>query len=244
MSREADLSELRTPATVAEAFAHADTMNAALNSKLATYRDNAGRIRPDFAHAYDELVARLALLDRGEIGPQVGDPMPQFLLPDENGHLVSLQTLLTNGPVVVSFNRGHWCPYCKLELRTLAEIYDDVRRLDAQIISIMPERAQFISSSVEQNSLPFPILSDIDLGYSLSLGLVFFVGDAVKELYEGAGVYLDQYQGNQGYLLPMAAKFIVGKDGLVKLRQVNVEFRERMEPSAILTSIERLHKTS
>ena len=75
---------------------------------------------------------------------------------------------------------------------------------------------------------------------SLSLDLIFWVGAEVQQLYQDAGVELEKYQGNQSHFLPMAAKFIVGQDGLVKARQVNIEFRERMEPEAIIASLETL----
>jgi peroxiredoxin len=212
-----------------------------LNAKLSAYRRESGQRRPDFAKAYDALVERLDIIDRGEVGPQLGGLMPPFALPDESGQLVSLSSLLRSGPVVVSINRGHWCPYCKLDLRSLAEIHGDIRRLGARAISIMPDSAQFTAGYVAQNELPFPVLSDIDLGYSLSLGLIFWVGSEVEELYKRAGVELEKYHGNPASFLPMAAKFIVGHDGLVKARQVNLEFRERMEPDAIIAVLRELH---
>ncbi len=161
---------------------------------------------------------------------------------DEAGRLVSLSVLVEKGPVIVSINRGHWCPYCKIELRALAAIHHDVGRLGASIVSIMPDTAPFTEDYVAKNELPFPVLSDMDLGYSLSLGLVFWVGPEIRKLYEDVGVELEKYQGNQSYFLPMAAKFIVGRDGLVKARQVNVEFRRRMEPDTILAVLRDLRR--
>jgi peroxiredoxin len=212
-----------------------------LSSRLLSYRKESGLRRPDFAQAYDDLVKRLNVIDRGEVGPRLGELMPQFNLPDENGRIISLTSLLRSGPVVVSINRGHWCPYCKLDLRSLAEINDEIERLGARAISIMPDSARFTEAYAAQNSLPFPVLSDIDLGYSLSLGLIFWVGNEIQELYKQAGVDLEKYHGNQAYFLPMAAKFIVGRDGLVKARQVNTEFRERMEPKVIIAALRELH---
>ena len=227
----------RLPSTLPEAFVEAEAQNASLGARLAAYRNSTKRIRPDVAKVYDDLVARLEMLDSGAIGPQIGEPLPEFTLPDENGRLVSLSSLLRGGPAVISFNRGHWCPYCKLELRSLAAIHDEIRQLGASIVSIMPDTAAFTSGYVQQNRLPFPILSDIDLGYALSLGLIFWVGEEIQRLYGEVGVDLERYQGNGGQFLPMGAKFIVGRDGLVKARQVNVEFRERMEPAAVLTAL-------
>ena len=229
-----------TRRSMSTALCQAESPKALLSSELSAYREESGKRRPDFARAYDELVERLNVIDRGQLGPQLGDFMPGFNLPDENGRFISLPFLLQSGPVVISINRGHWCPYCKLELRSLAAIHDEIRRLGARVISIMPDSARFTNGYVVQNELPFPVLSDIDLGYSLSLGLIFWVGAEIRQLYEQVGVELEKYHGNQGYFLPMAAKFIVGRDGLVKARQVNIEFRERMEPKAIITALREL----
>ena len=226
--------------TPAEVLSELESRNATLGSRLAAYRERSTRLRPDIAKAYDDLVARLAHLDRGEVGPQVGEYLPEFNLPDHTGELVSLSSVLRSGPAVISINRGHWCPYCKLELRSLAAINDEIGRLGARVISIMPDSAGFTGDYARQNQLPFPILSDTDLGYSLMLGLIFWVGAEIQRLYDDAGVDLEKYQGNKGAFLPMAAKFIVGRDGRIAARQVNIEFRERMEPDAVLAALRKL----
>ena len=229
-----------SPRSTTEALIRAESQNILLSSRLSAYRKESGYRRPEFAKAYDELVERLSMIDQGRVGPELGELMPEFNLPDENGQLISLASLLRFGPVVISFNRGHWCPYCKLELRSLAAIHGEIAQLGAGVISIMPDGAQFTGNYVAQNDLPFPVLSDIDLGYSLLLGLIFWVGPELQRLYKEAGVELEKYHGNQGYFLPMAAKFIVGCDGRVKARQVNIEFRERMEPQALIATLRRL----
>lgn len=211
-----------------------------LGSRLSAYRRESGIRRSDFAKAYDSLVERLNVLDQGQVGPKLGELMPHFYLPEGDGHLVSLTSLLHSGPVVISINRGHWCPYCRLELQSLAAINNQIERLGARVVSIMPDSAPFTGPYSASNGLPFPVLSDIDLGYSLSLGLIFWVGAEIQRLYEEAGIELEKYHGNQAFFLPVAAKFIVGTDGLVIARQANVEFRERMEPDAILTTLQDL----
>lgn len=211
-----------------------------LNSQLSDYQHRSRLHQPDISSAYDGLVARLDALDRGEIGPKLGEPMPGFTLPDAGGRLMSLEVLLQSGPVVMSFNRGHWCPYCRLELRSLAAHHDRIRALGASVVSIMPDSAQFTADYAQANELPFPVLCDMDLGYSLSLGLIFWVGAEVQRLYREVGVDLERYHGNDGYFLPMAAKFVVGQDGLVKARRVNIEFRERMEPDELVAVLERV----
>jgi peroxiredoxin len=228
------------PKTTAEAFAFASGMSASLKEKLAAYRSHSARLRPEIAVIYQNLVGHLEALVSGTVAPAIGDEMPDFLLPDQHGRLISLEGLLETGPVVVSMNRGHWCPYCKLDLRALAQAEPAIRRLGAQLVSIMPETAQYTKQAIAENDFPFPILTDIDLGYALALGLVFWVGADVKKLYGELGLDLAVFQGNRSYFLPIAAKFVVGRDGKVAAREININFRERMEPSDIIAALERL----
>jgi len=107
-------------------------------------------------------------------------------------------------------------------------------------VSIMPDVAEYTGGYSRANELPFPLLSDIDLGYSLSLGLIFWIGADLQRLYEEAGIDLGKYHRGSGYFLPVAAKFVVGQDGLVRARQVNVEFRQRMEPEAVVATLRAL----
>lgn len=230
----------RIPETLAQAFSDARLLDASLSQRLMNYRHHSARLRPDVASAYDALVARLEVLEQGAVGPQVGDPMPEFALPDENGAIVTLSSLLRAGPAVISINRGHWCPYCRLELHALAAQFGDIRRSGARLVSIMPDVAEFTRRFRAEQNLPFPILSDVDLGYSLLLGLVFSVGPEVRRLYEELGVDLASFQRNASYFLPIAAKFIVDVDGTIRAREVNVEFRQRMDPAAILAAVRAL----
>jgi len=226
--------------SLAEAWRAAAEADVSLGERLAMYRDASRQLRPDFAEAYDLLIQRLAVLDRDEVGPQIGERLDEFELPDQDGRLVSLSSLLRPGPAVISINRGHWCPYCRLELRSLAAIHDRISALGARIVSIMPDSAGFTAGFAAANELPFPILSDIDLGYSLSLGLIFWIGADVQRLYREAGVELQKYHRNGGCFLPVAAKFIVGQDGRIAAREVNIEFRRRMEPDAIVAAVQAL----
>ena len=230
----------RIPETLAQAFRDARLLDASLSQRLMNYRHHSARLRPDVASAYDALVARLEVLEQGAVGPQVGDPMPEFALPDENGAIVTLSSLLRAGPAVISINRGHWCPYCRLELHALAAQFGDIRRSGARLVSIMPDVAEFTRRFRAEQNLPFPILSDVDLGYSLLLGLVFWVGPEVRRLYEELGVDLASFQRNTSFFLPIAAKFIVDVDGTIRAREVNVEFRQRMDPAAILAAVRAL----
>jgi AhpC/TSA family len=125
------------PSTPAEAFALAAAEAGPLQERLAIYSAYSRELRPEVNQAYDELIARLNGLKK--IGPSLGAPIPGFYLPDQDGHLVSLESLLSDGPLILSLNRGHWCPWCRLELRALAQVHDEARKLGAQAVSIIPE---------------------------------------------------------------------------------------------------------
>jgi peroxiredoxin len=160
--------------------------------------------------------------------------MPSFVLPSDVGTLVRLDEL---GPVVISFNRGHWCPLCRLELAALTRVHERTKILGGQIVSIVPERQPFARKIKSDFKVPFPVLSDMDNGYALSLGLVMWVGEEVCRLYSSDGLNLPEFTGSAGWFLPLPATFVVGRDGRVIARFIDPEFRKRMAEEAILTAL-------
>src|SRR5689334_24382397 len=110
-----------------------------LAESLAAY---AGRLRASgspFAGEYDRLVERLRAGQIGELAPQIGEAMPSFMLPDHDGRIATLEGLLASGPLVLSFNRGHWCPFCRIELDAFDRAYAELLSLGARVVSIMPD---------------------------------------------------------------------------------------------------------
>jgi peroxiredoxin len=223
--------------TLAEALAEIIAMNAPLGERLAAYAEALREAESPFAEEYDRLVERVR---RGLVGadaPEPGDVMPPFLLPDSSGRMVGLDELLAEGPLVVSFNRGHWCPFCKIELTALADARHDFDELGARTISVMPERQPFtgpLQASLGDRVL---ILTDMDNEYALLLGLVIWVGDAIRDLMIGWGPRLDEFQGNDTWFLPLPATFVVGRDGRVRARYVDADFRTRMEIADIVRAL-------
>lgn len=218
-------------------------LDAPLGAQLAALTAGFRHARPEITAAYDALVGRLEALKIGAVGPKVGEPMPDFVLPDQDGHLTDLECLLANGPLVVSFNRGHWCPYCRLETRALAGALGEISDLGAGVVSIVPERAEFTRKFRRGNGLEFPMLSDIDVGYGLTLGLVMWIGDDVNQRYLETGIDLALFHGNKGQILPVPATFVVGTDGLVKARFVDPDFRKRMAVEDVLAVLDTFQGT-
>jgi AhpC/TSA family len=126
-----------------EATDRSRDMDAPLGEGLKTVADEVRRLSPEFADIVDRMVARLQANKVGQSAPQPGEPMPDFMLPDEGGRLVRLSHLLDKGPVVLSFHRGHWCPYCRLNVDGLARIAPQVESLGAQIVAISPEKGRY-----------------------------------------------------------------------------------------------------
>jgi peroxiredoxin len=184
------------------------------------------------------LVARLKAVSAGNQAPNVGDVMPEFLLPDERGKLISLSDLLSGGPLVIAFHRGHWCPFCRLNARALAEMHEMVITRGGQIVAISPERGQYTVQHRAQAGATYLMLSDIENAYALSLNLGIWMDDDVRTHLLGFGRDLDIYLGAAGWILPIPATFVVAKDGKVIARYVDPDHRHRMGLDAILAALE------
>lgn len=215
-------------------------MDGPLSHKLAAYSDRLRELNFPFAEAYDTLVSRLIDGGIGSAAPKVGEPMPPFTLPARDGSLVSLEELLAEGPVVLSFNRGHWCPFCKIELRTFVAYHAEIARHGGRVVSILPDRQAFLGPLNADTGGKLLILSDMDNGYALSLGLVLWLGDRLKELMRGRGLHLDTIHGNDGWFVPLPATFVVASDGTVAARHVDPDFRLRMELEDVVAALRRL----
>lgn len=218
-------------------------MDAPLGERLAAYNTRLKELNFPFAEAYDGLVSRLIEGEIGAMAPRIGDPMPPFLLPGPDAKLVSLESLLSEGPLVISFNRGHWCPFCKIELKALADEHAEVAALGARVVSILPDRQKFVGRLDAETRKHILILSDVDNAYSLSVGLVLWLGDRLHELMLGRGHHLTDYQGSDGWFVPLPATFVVDRDGRVAARHVDPDFRKRMEPVDIVRALRGLRQS-
>ena len=223
--------------TIDEALVLCRDMDASVNERLDCYAQAVRRFTPPFAEAVDRLVLRLKSVGAGDGAPQPGDLMPPFALPDENGDRVSLDALLQNGPVAVTFHRGHWCPYCRINVNALVKAQHEIAAAGGQIVAIMPERQEFAAEFKTEAKAPFPILTDADNGYALSLNLAIWVGAEMAQLLRERARDLPAYQGNDGWMLPIPATFVVGADGIVRARFVDPDYRRRMDIDEMLAAL-------
>src|SRR5690349_21477793 len=158
-----------------ECTTRCQSMDGPLPARLHAFAEDVRKLSPEFAEIVDRMVARLESAGLGENAPKPGEPMPEFILPDQRGRLSTLSEFVSKGPVVVAFHRGHWCPYCRINARALAGIYDEVRHLGAELVAITPEMERFNAELAPGIEIEFPVLTDMDNSYALMLNLAFLV---------------------------------------------------------------------
>ncbi|OFX06235.1 MAG: hypothetical protein A3E78_15210 [Alphaproteobacteria bacterium RIFCSPHIGHO2_12_FULL_63_12] len=227
-------------AALEKATRRAIELHAPLRERLTIIADEVRLLSDVFADAVDKFVGRLQAAEAGSAAPKIGDGLPDFILPDQNGKLVSLAALLSKGPVVVAFLRGHWCPYCQTTAVALAEIAEAAAAKGARIVAISPESRKYSQRLAADSSGKFPILTDVDNGYALALNLAIWVDDDMSRLIAGAGWDVPSYQTARSWVLPIPATFILNREGRVIARYVNADYRTRMEVEEILGALETL----
>ena len=234
---------MTTPAfaNVEEAFLYCRDMDASLAERLDAFSLATRYLIPGYQEAVDRMVNRLKAYNAGQAAPKPGEPMPPFAMPNEQGHMVTLDDLLSEGSLAMTFHRGHWCPYCRINTRALAEAQEQIAAQGGQVAAIMPDRQHFTAELKAQSEAPFPILTDIDNGYALSLNLAFWVGEEMQKLMCQAGWDVAPSQGSDTWLLPIPATFVVGTDGEVKARFVDPDYRKRMTIEDLLAALKAAH---
>lgn len=228
-------------AALEKATQRAIAMDAPLRQRLKLIADEVRKLSTIFAEAVDKFVGRLQEAEAGETAPKIGDALPDFLMPDQHGRLVSLADQLSKGPVVVSFLRGHWCPYCQATAVALGEIADAAAAKGASIVAISPESRKYSQRLSADSKDRFPILTDIDNGYAMALNLTIWVDDDMARLIASAGWDVPSYQTAKSWLLPIPATFVLDKNGFVVARYVNADYRTRMEIDDILGALKALN---
>jgi peroxiredoxin len=209
-----------------------------LSDRLKAVADAARTHKPWYAEAVDLFAGRLAQVHAGDDAPAVGDQMPGFILPDHEGRLVSLDEILDRGPAVVAFHRGHWCPFCRLSMTSLAEIEQRVK--PAQIVAISTETQRYTRMLREQTGAMFPVLTDMDAAYTMSLNLAVWVDTKLAGMISEAGWDIPLYQGGGDWVLPIPSVFVVRQDGTIAARHIDPDYRQRMEIDELLSCVQDL----
>ncbi|MFN3190912.1 MAG: peroxiredoxin-like family protein [Aureliella sp.] len=173
-----------------------------------------------------------------EQAPTVGNDFQMFTLPNQEGYEVSLRELLKKGPVIVTFYRGGWCPYCNLELRAYQQLLPQINEAGATLVAITPELPDESLSTRQKNELDFQVLTDRDSAYARELGLVFTLPDELRPIYQNFGIDIEKHNGAGQFDLPLAATFVVDSSGKVSYSFATADYTQRAEPSEVLKAVE------
>ena len=202
----------------------------------ATREKYRGQIIPKPTLAImDAETSRLAASGLAARALKVGAAAPDFILPDAQGGPVRLRALLDQGPVVVVFYRGGWCPYCNLHLRGFQRRLPAFRELGATVVAISPQLPDNSLSTREKDELAFPVLSDVGNKVARQFGIVFELSDRLVELYRQFGHALEDFNGADGSReLPVPATFLLDGKGAIRLAHVDVDYTRRLDPDDVI----------
>jgi len=197
---------------------------------------------PTYATLVESVLAKARDFGDGKDAIGVGQSAPSFVLPNAEGESVELAALLANGPVVISFYRGSWCPYCNLQLRAMQDRLPEIRKLGAQFVAVSPETPDESLSLVEKAELKFLVLSDKNAWVAEKYGVAWKVPEVILEHMRIRGLDLAKINDGNDSVLPIPATFVISPDGIVKWRFVNVDYRARAEPDDIIAALHDLKR--
>jgi len=216
-----------------------------LQAKLDAFKADfeAGKppynVPPSVIETMHRATAELIASGAAERALKVGDTAPAFTLKDPDGNTVSSADLLAHGPLIVSFYRGVWCPYCNMDLQALQAALPEFEERGATLVAISPQTAPNSRKSMRQNALTFPILSDPHNDVAAAFGLRFDLPDYLVELYKSLKNDLPSFNGDPSWTLPMPARFVIAPDGMIHYAEVNPDYTRRPDPEDMLPSIEK-----
>lgn len=188
----------------------------------------------------DELIAS----GQAERALRAGDRAPSFTLPDPDGKPVSSADLLAKGPLVVTFYRGAWCPYCNLDLQALEEARSDIEARGATLVAISQQTAPNSRKSQRTNKLGFPILGDKDGELAARFGIRWKMPEDLQQIHKQLGADLTAFNGEDSWTLPMPARYVIGQDGLIAYAEINPDYTHRPEPSDIYPVLDQLRRSN
>jgi peroxiredoxin len=212
-----------------------------LSTQLTEKRDaSAANLPAEVLAIMSDATLNLKLSGIIDNAPKAGDKLAAFSLTNALGVTRHLTDLLANGPVVVTFYRGNWCPYCNLALRAYQQHLAEFKQLGATLVAITPELPDMSLSTAEKNELEFDVLSDVNAEYAKALGLVFTLPDSIRDLYKKFGVEVEKHNGAKQFDFPLAATFVVAKDGTIVKAFVDADYTYRLDPEDIISSLKAL----
>lgn len=205
----------------------------------------------EYSTLIEQGAGEISALDIIENALKNGDEAPDFALLNHIGHLRKLEDYLQEGPLVLTFYRGVWCPYCNLQLKVYAERLNEIMGAGAQLVAVTPEKPEAIAIlestgapkdviDMSVGNLPFDVLHDNGNSLAAKFGLEFELPESHKTLMRELHIDLVALTGNQRFVFPDPATYLIGSDGLIKWSFVPNNYRKRAEVDQILTALSEL----
>ncbi|MEM5514521.1 peroxiredoxin-like family protein [Pseudoalteromonas sp. AS84] len=169
---------------------------------------------------------------------QIGQKVENFSLANHNGEKIELADLLKKGPVIISFYRGGWCPYCNLELKALNDYLPQFKTQSAQLVAISPQLPDETLSTAQKNDLEFDVLSDVSNKVADQFGLLFTLDERIQALYTQFGIDFEHYYGDKSFKLPLPATYVINQEGVITYAFLNEDYTLRAEPTDIMAALE------
>jgi len=169
---------------------------------------------------------------------QIGQKVENFSLANHNGENIELADLLKKGPVIISFYRGGWCPYCNLELKALNDYLPQFKTQSAQLVAISPQLPDETLSTAQKNDLEFDVLSDVSNKVAEQFGLLFTLDERIQALYTQFGIDFEHYYGDKSFKLPLPATYVINQEGVITYAFLNEDYTLRAEPTDIMAALE------
>ena len=217
-----------------------------LQATLDAYRANfeANVAPPDVVAVMRRVTADLVASGQAERALKAGDRAPAFSLNDPDGVAVSSADLLAQGPLVLSFYRGVWCPYCNFDLAALEAARSEIEARGARLVAVSPQTPANSRKAQRNGHLGFPILSDVGGAVAAAFGLRWSMPEDLKRIYMGFGVDLAVFNDDDAWTLPMPARYVIGRDGVIAYGEVNPDYTRRAEPSDVFPTLDRLARAT
>jgi peroxiredoxin len=212
-----------------------DAFKADLESGKLPFKPTAQQLE-----AMHRATAELTASGQAQRALKAGDKAPDFVLNDPDGNPVSSRDLLAKGPLVVSFYRGVWCPYCNMELQALQAEFAAIQARGASLVAISPQTPPNSRKSQRDNKLSFPILSDVKADVANAFGIRFALPDYLVDVYKAFKNDLPLFNADPSWVLPMPARYVTGTDGVIAYAEINPDYTQRPDPSELLPVLDRL----
>ncbi len=209
-----------------------------LTQDIQSFQDNFIPTIPE--STLNKLMSELqVLIDSGiaEKAIHSNDRFPGFILPDSNNEARSLSDYLTRGPLVISFYRGAWCPYCNLEINALQSRLSDIVAYGGQLIAISPQVPDKSVDQINHSQLNFDVLSDIGNKLAKQCGLVFTLPESLRPIYEAWEIDIPGHNGDSSFELPIPATYIIDSNGDVRYAHIDMDYTKRLEPDIIIEQL-------